>query len=225
MAGITTRQRALAAAFLAIGIAVRLRLFFAARSLWLDEAMLALNLLRRSSLGLFRPLDFEQSAPPLFLWLERAAVTIGGSSEMVLRTVPMLAGIATLLILAVLAARLLPPAAALFAIGLAALSPLLIHFGNEFKQYSLDGLAAAGLLLSTHRVLVSPDERRRWLALVEDTVTTGGSTLQALDIVEAAGGKVARVLCLVDRGEGGGDAFAARGVALEALFTRADLPV
>jgi GNAT superfamily N-acetyltransferase len=166
MAGITTRQRALAAAFLAIGIAVRLRLFFAARSLWLDEAMLALNLLRRSSLGLFRPLDFEQSAPPLFLWLERAAVTIGGSSEMVLRTVPMLAGIATLLILAVLAARLLPPAAALFAIGLAALSPLLIHFGNEFKQYSLDGLAAAGLLLSTHRVLVSPDERRRWLALV-----------------------------------------------------------
>jgi orotate phosphoribosyltransferase len=63
------------------------------------------------------------------------------------------------------------------------------------------------------------------VALVEDTVTTGGSTLQALDIVEAAGGKVARVLCLVDRGEGGADAFAARGVQLEALFTRADLPV
>jgi orotate phosphoribosyltransferase len=63
------------------------------------------------------------------------------------------------------------------------------------------------------------------VALVEDTVTTGGSTLQALDIVEAAGGKVARVVCLVDRGEGGADAFAARGVQLEALFTRADLPV
>jgi orotate phosphoribosyltransferase len=63
------------------------------------------------------------------------------------------------------------------------------------------------------------------VALVEDTVTTGGSTLQALDIVEAAGGKVARVLCLVDRGEGGADAFAARGVQLEALFTRTDLPV
>ena len=59
----------------------------------------------------------------------------------------------------------------------------------------------------------------------EDTVTTGGSTLQALEIVEAAGGKVARVLCLVDRGEGGADAFAARGVKLEALFTRDDLPV
>jgi orotate phosphoribosyltransferase len=63
------------------------------------------------------------------------------------------------------------------------------------------------------------------VALVEDTVTTGGSTLEALDAVLAAGGKVARVLCLVDRGEGAGPAFAARGVALEALFARADLPV
>jgi len=63
------------------------------------------------------------------------------------------------------------------------------------------------------------------VALVEDTVTTGGSTLQALDLVEAAGGKVARVLCIVDRGEGAAEAFAARGVALEALFGREDLPV
>ena len=63
------------------------------------------------------------------------------------------------------------------------------------------------------------------MALVEDTVTTGGSTLQALDAVSEAGGKVARVLCLVDRGEGAAEAFAQRGVALEALFTRDDLPV
>jgi orotate phosphoribosyltransferase len=63
------------------------------------------------------------------------------------------------------------------------------------------------------------------VALVEDTVTTGGSTLEALAAVEAEGGKVARVLCLVDRGEGAAAAFAARGIALEALFTRADLPV
>ena len=63
------------------------------------------------------------------------------------------------------------------------------------------------------------------VALVEDTVTTGGSTLEALDAVLASGGKVARVLCLVDRGEGAAAAFAARGIALEALFARGDLPV
>jgi orotate phosphoribosyltransferase len=63
------------------------------------------------------------------------------------------------------------------------------------------------------------------VALVEDTTTTGGSTLEALAAVEEAGGKVARVLCLVDRGEGAAEAFAACGLALEPLFTRADLGI
>jgi orotate phosphoribosyltransferase len=63
------------------------------------------------------------------------------------------------------------------------------------------------------------------VALLEDTCTTGGSTLEALDAVTAAGGKVARVLCIVDRGEGAAEAFAKRGLQLEALFTRRDLPV
>jgi orotate phosphoribosyltransferase len=60
---------------------------------------------------------------------------------------------------------------------------------------------------------------------VEDTTTTGGSTLEAVEAVLAAGGKIGRVLCLVDRGEGARDAFAARGIELEALFDRSDLPI
>jgi orotate phosphoribosyltransferase len=63
------------------------------------------------------------------------------------------------------------------------------------------------------------------VALLEDTTTTGGSTLDALDLVEEAGGKVARVICLVDRGEGALEAFAERGVPLEPVFHREDLPV
>ena len=63
------------------------------------------------------------------------------------------------------------------------------------------------------------------VALVEDTMTTGGSTLEALDLVEAAGAKVARVLTLVERGEGAEAAFAERGLVVESLFSRADLPV
>lgn len=63
------------------------------------------------------------------------------------------------------------------------------------------------------------------VALVEDTTTTGGSTIDAMDIVEAAGGKVARVICLVDRGEGASEAFADRGVTLESIFGREDLPI
>jgi orotate phosphoribosyltransferase len=63
------------------------------------------------------------------------------------------------------------------------------------------------------------------VALVEDTTTTGGSTIEAVAAVREAGGKVARVLCLVDRGEGARDAFAAEGIELEALFDRSDLPI
>jgi len=63
------------------------------------------------------------------------------------------------------------------------------------------------------------------VALVEDTTTTGGSTLQALDIVEAAGGKVERVYCLVDRGAGAMEAFAQRGVTLEPIFPLSELGI
>ena len=63
------------------------------------------------------------------------------------------------------------------------------------------------------------------VALVEDTTTTGGSTLEAADAVEAEGGKVVRVLCLLDRGEGAREAFAERGIELEAIYTRTDLPL
>lgn len=63
------------------------------------------------------------------------------------------------------------------------------------------------------------------VALVEDTTTTGGSTLDAVELVEAAGAKVTRVICLVDRGEGALEAFAERGLRLEPLFGRSDLPI
>jgi orotate phosphoribosyltransferase len=63
------------------------------------------------------------------------------------------------------------------------------------------------------------------VALLEDTCTTGGSMLAALDAVTAAGAKVKRVLCIVDRGEGAAEAFSARGLTLESLFTRKDLPL
>ncbi len=39
------------------------------------------------------------------------------------------------------------------------------------------------------------------VAIVEDVITTGGSVLRAIDLVESAGASVCRVLCVVDRGE------------------------
>ncbi len=46
------------------------------------------------------------------------------------------------------------------------------------------------------------------MVIVDDVVTTGGSTLKAIEAAEAAGHEVVAVLCLVDRGEGGAEALA-----------------
>jgi orotate phosphoribosyltransferase len=62
------------------------------------------------------------------------------------------------------------------------------------------------------------------VAVLEDVVTTGGSTLKAIERIEAEGLKVARAFALVDRLEGGREAVEARGYALTTLFTRKDFP-
>jgi len=59
--------------------------------------------------------------------------------------------------------------------------------------------------------------------VVDDVITTGGSTLKAIDVIESEGGKVAFALVLVDREEGGRQAIEARGVPVICLFTRTTL--
>jgi orotate phosphoribosyltransferase len=61
------------------------------------------------------------------------------------------------------------------------------------------------------------------VVIVDDTVTTGGSTLEAIEKVRAEGGVVAFVIVLVDRGEGGREAIEAAGVPVCAVFTRAEI--
>ncbi len=61
------------------------------------------------------------------------------------------------------------------------------------------------------------------VCVVEDTVTTGGSLLRAIERVQEAGLQVVQVVCVVDRQEGGAERIAAGGYRLEALVTRAEL--
>lgn len=61
------------------------------------------------------------------------------------------------------------------------------------------------------------------VVIVDDTVTTGGSTLEAIEKVRSEGGQVAFALVLVDRGEGGREAIEASGVPVYAIFSRADI--
>ena len=67
---------------------------------------------------------------------------------------------------------------------------------------------------------LEPGER---IVLVEDVVTTGGAALGALATLRAAGAEVLGALAVVDREQGGADAFADAGVPFQALFTKTQL--
>jgi orotate phosphoribosyltransferase len=60
------------------------------------------------------------------------------------------------------------------------------------------------------------------VAIVEDVVTSGASTLKAIERAEAEGLKVEGAFALVDRLEGGREAIEAKGHRLTTLFTRKD---
>lgn len=142
------------AAFVALtvlGAALRIGNYAANRSLWLDEAALAHNVVQRTFAGLATPLDYAQVAPLGFLWLEKIAVSVLGASEYALRLVPLLASLVALALFAIVARRLLAGIAAPFALALFAINiPLLFH-SAETKQYSLDtAIALAVVLLALH---------------------------------------------------------------------------
>lgn len=61
------------------------------------------------------------------------------------------------------------------------------------------------------------------VVVLDDTVTTGGSTLDAVRAARAEGFQVIGALCVVDRGEGGAEALAAENVPLRAVFSLRDL--
>lgn len=63
------------------------------------------------------------------------------------------------------------------------------------------------------------------IVIVEDVVTTGGSSLEAIDRVEAFGLKVKHVIAIIDRMEGGAAAFTARGYKFSSLLTIRDFGI
>ncbi|PLX38048.1 MAG: orotate phosphoribosyltransferase [Hyphomicrobiales bacterium] len=73
-------------------------------------------------------------------------------------------------------------------------------------QRQIEGLAA-GETLEGKKVVI-----------VEDVTTTGGSALQAVEVVRAAGGTVADIVTIVDREEGAEANLTPEGITLHAVF-------
>lgn len=60
-------------------------------------------------------------------------------------------------------------------------------------------------------------------AVVEDVVTTGGSVVTAIEAVKSIGAEVKKALVIVDREEGGDEAFRKMGIELYSIFKISEL--
>jgi orotate phosphoribosyltransferase len=74
----------------------------------------------------------------------------------------------------------------------------------------------------TNQYIEGPVRPGSDVVIVEDVVTTGGSSLAAIRHCEAFGLRVVRVVAIVDRMEGGGEAFAAHGYPFASLLSIRD---
>ncbi len=102
-----------------------------------------------------------------------------------------------------------------YAIALASLTrPPVIHAFTVRKAAKEHGMG---------RRIEGSFERGARVVVIEDSITTGGSALSAIEAVRAEGGQVLGVLAVVDRGEGGREAIEKAGVEVRAMVTASEL--
>ena len=77
----------------------------------------------------------------------------------------------------------------------------------------------------TNQYVEGPVKPGDTAVIVEDVVTTGGSSLLAIERAEGFGLKVVGVLAIIDRMEGGAQAFAQRGYPLSSLLCIRDFGI
>lgn len=131
---------------IALGTFLRVAQALPNRSLWFDEARLALNIVNRTFSQLLLPLDYDQAAPIGFLIVEKIAIQMFGNREFALRLFPMFCGILSLYLYCEVAKRYVTPIGVNIGLALMSLSAPLIYYSSEVKQYSSD--VAIALLLT-----------------------------------------------------------------------------
>lgn len=149
--------------------ALRLVLLLQNRSLFMDEASLALCLAEGSLADFFQPLDYHQYAPPLFLLLGKGSVWLAGAAEVPHRFWPFMASLAALYLLWRCCYLLnIRSSIAWYPLLLFGFSEMLFRYSTEFKPYSSDtfmALLAVWLCLKKPPAAWNGRVRAIWLAL------------------------------------------------------------
>lgn len=148
--------------FVILGLVLRALRYAQNLPLWSDECFLAVNFIQRGFLDLLGPLDNGQISPPLFLWIERAAVGLWGFSEFSLRLFPFVCGLASMVLFERFARLTLRGAPLLLAVAIFAVSVHPIRHAAEAKPYASDLLVSLAMATAAAAWLRERD-RSRWL--------------------------------------------------------------
>jgi len=102
--------------------------------------------------------------------------------------------------------------------------------GSMLALAGMEDLSLKGFIVrkaskehGTKSLIEGPVAEGDRVVIIEDVVTTGGSSIQAIAAVREMGADVSRVLAIVDREQGGTDNLAEQGCRLEAIFTAQEL--
>ncbi len=144
--GATRFFHVLAAVIVLTGIVLRVVLLLQNRDLIIDEANIVRNLAERDFAGLLAPLSYEQYAPPVWLWVQKAVSVIFGYGEIPMRAFSTVCGVGALLVMWRIGLKLLSPKSLWLPLGILALAPPFIRYSAEVKQYETDVLVTLLLL-------------------------------------------------------------------------------
>jgi hypothetical protein len=169
-----------------LGIVLRTLQYLGNRSIWLDEALLLPTIVETGWSEILNP--FRTSVVPLgFLAVQKAAIGLFDDGEYVLRFLPLLAGILSVVLFLLVARRLLTPTAVPTAVGLFAFSPFLIYYASELKQYSSDVAIATAVLLLALRLKEEPTSWSRLGAWGVFSVAAVSISLTSVFVIAGVG--------------------------------------
>ena len=138
---------------LGAGFLLRLIQYLINHTIWLDEAFLAINIIRSNYVELFHPLKYYgQAAPLVFLIITKFFTKTFGLSEFAFRLLPSICGIATLPIAYFLGKKFLDKKALGFFIILFSFSRFAIYHSAEAKQYSLELVVSMLVILLAYKI-------------------------------------------------------------------------
>lgn len=97
----------------------------------------------------------------------------------------------------------------------------MVHAAGPARQLDAFVVRKTGKAHGLQRRIEGPDTTGRPVLAVEDTSTTGGSVLSAVEALREVGAKIVGVAVIVDRGAG--DAVRAAGLDYRAAYTLGEL--